>query len=203
MELESVLDLIRQYGYLSLFFLLWLGIVGMPIPDEAVVMTGGMIVAFGLLEPFPALLVTYLGVISGLTLGYVLGRLIGEPILQFLIRKINKQEYISRSYKLLVSYGSYTLCISYFFPVVRHVVPYLVGVGKMPFREYALFSYTTGFVWTLLFFSLGYFFGASIEQISRAVYAYGLYSVLVAPAAALAAWYWWQYRRGRFPVGSS
>jgi membrane-associated protein len=57
--------LISQFGYAALFFALWLGIVGMPIPDEVVVITGGAVSKAGLLQSFPAFIVTYLGVISG------------------------------------------------------------------------------------------------------------------------------------------
>ena len=74
MQLEFLLNLITQYGYPAMFFALCLGIVGMPIPDEVIVMTGGMVASFHLLEPIPAFIMTYLGVVSGLSIGYVLGR---------------------------------------------------------------------------------------------------------------------------------
>lgn len=38
----DIIALIGDYGYVALFFALWLGIVGMPIPDEVIVMTGGL-----------------------------------------------------------------------------------------------------------------------------------------------------------------
>ncbi|MCS5149310.1 DedA family protein, partial [Staphylococcus aureus] len=38
MELHELLSYIEQYGYWALFFCLWLGIIGMPIPDEMIVM---------------------------------------------------------------------------------------------------------------------------------------------------------------------
>jgi membrane protein DedA with SNARE-associated domain len=72
--------------------------------------------------------------------------------------------------------GAYSLCISYFFPVVRHIVPYLVGIGKMSFIRYSIFSFSTGFIWTLLFFTIGRFFGNHINVIGEKVQIYGLYS---------------------------
>ncbi len=41
MELHELMSYIEQYGYWALFFCLWLGIIGMPIPDEMIVMSGG------------------------------------------------------------------------------------------------------------------------------------------------------------------
>ena len=41
---------IEQYGYWALFFCLWLGIIGMPIPDEMIVMSGGFVSSLGILS---------------------------------------------------------------------------------------------------------------------------------------------------------
>ncbi|MET3289042.1 DedA family protein [Brevibacillus fluminis] len=174
MSYENLLSLIQQFGYAALFFSLWLGIVGMPIPDEVVVMTGGAVTSSHLLEPVPAFLLTYLGVISGLSLGYFLGRYVGTPIMDKLRKKRKMETYIAFSEKLVVKYGSFALCISYFFPIVRHVMPYLVGINKMTFRRYALYSYTTGFVWTLVFFIVGRFVGNHVQEVGTMVHDYGM-----------------------------
>ncbi|HBV98645.1 MAG: alkaline phosphatase [Peptococcaceae bacterium BICA1-7] len=179
MNVEGLITLVAQYGYGALFFCLWLGIVGMPIPDEVIVMTGGLVSSLHLLKPVPAFLVTYLGVVSGLTLGYVLGLKMGAPILDRLLMNKNVNKYLSRSYGLLDRYGPYALCISYFFPVIRHLVPYLVGISRMSYRRYILLSYTTGLVWTLLFFSVGRFFGMYIEKIGGVVNSLGMYVLIV------------------------
>lgn len=42
---DLLLDYIREYGYIALFLALWLGIVGMPVSDEVIVMTGGALTA--------------------------------------------------------------------------------------------------------------------------------------------------------------
>lgn len=162
---ESLIVMVEQYGYLALFFLLWLGIVGLPIPDEVVVATGGLIASLGYLDPFGAFVVDYLGVVSGLTVGYVLGRRFGQPILRWLTRKRNMERHLARSTELLSNYGPYALCFSYLFPVVRHIVPYIVATAGMSYRRYALFSYTTGLVWTFFFYMVGYLFGQHMSVI--------------------------------------
>lgn len=181
MDVEGVITLVAQYGYGALFFCLWLGIVGMPIPDEVIVMTGGLVSSLHLLKPVPAFFVTYLGVISGLSLGYILGFKIGAPILDRLLKKKNVNKYLSRSYGLIDRYGPYALCISYFFPVIRHLVPYLVGIRRMSYKRYILFSYTTGLIWTLLFFTVGRFFGMYIGEIGKVVHSYAMYVLFTLP----------------------
>ncbi|MGZ9583372.1 DedA family protein [Paenibacillus marinisediminis] len=174
MKYEALLWFIQHFGYAALFFALWLGIVGMPIPDEVVVMTGGAVTANGLLHTLPAFVLTYLGVVSGLSLGYVLGRLLGRSVLDRLRRRNKMNKYIDLSETLTHKYGSFSLCISYFFPILRHVMPYVIGLNRMTFRRYALFSFTSGLVWTAIFFIVGRFVGDHVQEIGEFVYRYGL-----------------------------
>ncbi|EEL85663.1 DedA family protein [Bacillus cereus] len=174
MELHELLSYIEQYGYGALFFCLWLGIIGMPIPDEMIVMSGGFVSSLGILSVIPAFLLTYLGVVSGLSLGYILGKIFGTKVLDKLMKK-KKAKYLLKSQQMVEKYGHYALVTSYFIPVVRHIVPYLVGMNNMSFKMYALYSYTTGFVWTLVYFVLGSLFGQHINKIVAIAIEYGVY----------------------------
>ncbi|MEB8572094.1 DedA family protein [Bacillus cereus] len=174
MELHELLSYIEQYGYWALFFCLWLGIIGMPIPDEMIVMSGGFVSSLGILNVIPAFLLTYLGVVSGLSLGYILGKIFGTKVLDKLMKK-KKAKYVVKSQEMVEKYGHYALVTSYFIPVVRHVVPYLVGMNNMSFKTYALYSYTTGFLWTLVYFVLGSLFGQHIESIVAVAIEYSVY----------------------------
>ncbi len=60
MELQDLLLFIEQYGYFALFFSLWLGIIGMPLPDEMIVMSGGFLSSLGKLVIWKSFLLTYL-----------------------------------------------------------------------------------------------------------------------------------------------
>lgn len=172
-SLDMLLGIIEQYGYLALFFMLWLGIVGLPIPDELVVAAGGFLASRGILDPFYAFLAGYFGVASGLTIGYLLGRWFGKPILRRLARKPKMHAYIVKSSALIEKYGTFSLCISYLLPVVRHVVPYIVAMGGMTYRRYALYSYTTGLVWTAGFYYVGHIFGRNMEMVVSLTRKYG------------------------------
>lgn len=193
MGFNDLLPYIEDYGYFALFFCLWLGMVGMPIPDEIVAMGGGFVSSLSVLQPFPAFIATYFGVVSGLSLGYVLGKLFGSQILNKLMRK-KKNKYLTTSQEMIAKYGNSALVISYFFPVVRHVVPYIVGINNMPFKTYALYSYTTGFVWTLLYFLLGKFFGQYLGVIAAFTTKYGILATCLALIVLVILYY---YRKGK------
>lgn len=189
MHIDILLNEIDQYGYAALFFFLWLGILGMPIPDEVVVMGGGFVTSLGILKPLPAFLLTYAGVVSGLTIGYCIGRAIGSPALNYLMRKKKMGKYIEKAQNLIERYGAFSLVLSYLLPVIRHIVPYIVGLNKMPFSKYALLSYSTGFVWTLALFITGRYFGNSIESISHYLRQFGWLTISVCLVIALSVFF--------------
>ncbi|MFL1673083.1 DedA family protein [Paenibacillus thiaminolyticus] len=188
MNADFLLHWIGQFGYAALFFALWLGIVGMPVPDEVIVMTGGAVSGMNILLPLPAFILTYLGVVSGLSVGFVIGRSIGVPILERLRRTSRMERYLEAAEGLIRKYGSLAICLSYFLPVVRHVIPYLVGVNRMTFKRYALYAYSAGFVWTLLFFSMGWALGSRVEAVGELLYQYGLYAAALIMVAGGVYW---------------
>ena len=119
------------------------------------------------------ILLTYLGVVSGLSLGYILGKIFGTKVLDKLMKRKGEISFeISTNgrevWSLCVSHKLlYTSCKTY-----RTI---LVGMNNMSFKTYALYSYTTGFVWTLVYFVLGALFGKHIESIVAIAIEYGVY----------------------------
>ncbi|WP_052154007.1 DedA family protein [Thermoactinomyces daqus] len=167
METAQLIHWISEYGCFALFLFLWLGILGVPIPDEVIVMTGGLVSTYHILQPIPSFTVTYLGVISGLSIGYIGGRVSRSTVYDKLLNKKKLRKHLIRAERLLTKYGSFALCFSYFTPVIRHLVPYLAGSLRMPYPRYALFSYGAGFVWTAIYFTVGYQFGDSIAYVAK------------------------------------
>lgn len=188
MNADLLLHWIGQFGYAALFLALWLGIVGMPVPDEVIVMTGGAVSGMNILHPLPAFVLTYLGVVSGLSVGFMIGRGIGVPILERLRRRSRMERCLEVAEGLIRRYGSLAICLSYFLPVVRHVIPYLVGVNRMTFKRYALYAYSAGFIWTLLFFSMGWALGSRVEAVGQLLYRYGLYAAALIIVAGGVFW---------------
>lgn len=165
MELEFILDIIEKSGYLGLFLWLWLGVFGAPLPNEVIVMTVGLAASEEVLNTIGTFIVTYGGILAGLTTAYLLGRIIGGPLLPFLQKRKHFANVIERSLKVMNKYHSYSLSFSYFLPGLRNFVPFLYGVSKLPIKTFMLFAYTGAFVWVSIVFSLGYWFGDHKEKI--------------------------------------
>lgn len=71
---------ITHYGYVAIFFLLVLGIVGFPVPDEALLTFVGYLSFQGHLHVVAALLTAFLGTACGITISFELGRLLGLQV---------------------------------------------------------------------------------------------------------------------------
>lgn len=165
MELEQLLQFIENHGYIGLFFWVWLGIFGLPIPNEILSMTVGMATSQEVLNPFITFIVFYAGIVAALTTCFFLGKYIGRPLLGFLEKRKRNAHLIDKSLKLIEKHHAFSLSLSYFIPGVRNFVPFLYGFSKFPFRTFAIFSYTAAFIWLCITFTLGYMFGDQMDVI--------------------------------------
>lgn len=174
MDLTILLPYIKEYGYIALYLILWIGFFGFPVPNEVIVMTSGLIANKSVLDPVLTFVVTYLGVISCLTTLYCLGRFGNR------LSKTKKKVHASKiqnAKKMIEKYGAFSLCISYYLPTARHLIPLLLGSNKFPFKTFVLFSFSNAFIWTLIYFLIGYEFGAYIHEIGSIVYRFGWYGL--------------------------
>ncbi|WP_338751142.1 DedA family protein [Bacillus sp. FJAT-52991] len=196
MELESLIAIIEESGYIGLFLWLWLGIFGIPVPNEAIVTTLGFAASSNLLNPIAAFLVTYCGITAAITTSYLFGRFIGRPLLIFFERKNYFSKTLRKSLTIIDKYHAYSLLFSYFVPGIRNFVPFLYGMRKLPFATFALFSYLGVFIWLFVVFTIGYVFE---DHIDTMVY-YGMETLIVLASILVvtgAAFVWKRKRRNK------
>jgi len=159
--LTETLRWVTEYGYIGIFSLLALGIIGAPIPDEGLLAFAGYLVYNEKLQLFPTLAAAFLGSVCGITLSYGLGR----TIVHYLITKFGPAVQIAGDKVTHVEtwferVGKWGLLFGYYLPGVRHLIAFGAGVSKLPLSVFALFAYTGSFIWSVTFISAGYFLGS-------------------------------------------
>ena len=194
MGYDLLISFIEQVGYVALFLVLCLGLIGLPIPNETVVMTGGALAAAEVLDPGPAYLMTFLGICSAMTFSYSVGRFAGSKLSTWFQNQKNISRFLARSEALSEKYGGYAICMSLFLPFVRHATPYVVGMNRLPFKRFILFAYPSAFVWTSIYFIIGSLVGDQAQEIADVIYHYGLY-ILIALCAVAALYFLYRYTR--------
>jgi membrane protein DedA with SNARE-associated domain len=187
--MESIVVWITQYGYLGIFALLMLGIVGIPVPDETLLLFTGYLISKQELEPLPAFLAAFLGGICGITVSYTLGRTLGFYLITRLGRHLHFQpEKLDQVRAWYDRKGKYALVVAYFIPGVRHLAAYVAGSSQLPLRVFATFAYLGGLLWSSSFVIIGYVLGDEWAQMSKSIHRYvliGAGPVLIALAVTV------------------
>ena len=157
---ETILRWVIEYGYIGIFSLLALGIIGAPIPDEGVLAFAGYLVYEGKMQLLPTMAAAFFGSVCGITLSYGLGRTVGD----YLVRKFahavrGTEDKLTHAHTWYDRVGKWGLLFGFYLPGVRHLIGFGAGITKLPVPVFALFAFTGAFIWSLTFICAGYFLG--------------------------------------------
>src|ERR1035438_4573800 len=191
---QHVLAWIAQYGYLAIFSLLVLGIVGLPVPDETLLTFTGYLVFRGHLSPGPAFLSGFAGSACGITLSYTLGRTFGLALVHRYGRYVRiTPEHVAKAHAFFRRAGHWSLTIGYFIPGVRHFTAYAAGMSDLEYPTFALFAYAGAAIWAATFIGLGYLLGDRWQAVEANIHHYlvGFAIAMLVLAAAYLAWRKW------------
>lgn len=156
--IDSLLPWISQYGPFALFVLLTLGIIALPIPDESLLVAAGFLVGKGDLSLLSTLIAAIAGAWCGITVSYWLGRYLGPYIVasRFGKRLGLQGPKFQKAKVWFYRVGKWSLVVGYFIPGFRHFVGYIAGTLSFQYRQFILFAYSGGALWSSLFLLIGY-----------------------------------------------
>ncbi len=190
--MEHVVVWISQYGYFAIFGLLVFGIVGLPVPDETLLVFTGYLVFKGRLSLSMAFASAFAGSLCGITLSYTLGRTFGLALIHRYGKYLRiTEEHVNRAHAWFARVGHWGLTFGYFVPGVRHFTAYAAGMSCLEAPQFALFAYSGGAVWVSCFIGLGYFLGERWQAVQKQVDRYML-GASMAAAIVIAAYFVWR-----------
>jgi len=195
---SQILAWITEYGYLAIFVLLILGIVGLPIPDETLLTFTGYLIYRGELSMPLAFAAAAAGSASGMTISYTLGRSFGLALLHRFGKHVHlTPERLARAHAWFERIGHWALTVGYFIPGVRHLTAYAAGMTEVAPHQFALFAYSGTVLWVTSFLSLGYFLGERWKVVELHVERY-LIGLSIALAVLLGGyWIWRKWGRSK------
>ena len=161
---------IGQYGYPAIFFLLVAGIVGLPVPDQLLLVVSGYLVLTKALAMTPTLIAAVLGSIAGITLSYTLGRGSGSYISRF--RFAGDRLNTARNW--FERFGCWTLVFGYFIPGIRNLIGFSSGITRLKIRYFAPYAYLGAVVSSLSCVYAGYLLGAQAGWVLAFIGRFGL-----------------------------
>lgn len=159
---DFVLNLINQYGYFGMFLGMVLEAVIIIIPSEAILATGGILASKKIFSFQMAFLIGLLGSIFCAIVIYFMGYIGGKPF----IKKYGKyffmkEEDIEKSDSWFNKYGLYAALIGRNFPIVRTLISLPIGIMRLSFTKFLLYTTIGSIPWTFVFVYVGYALGSN------------------------------------------
>lgn len=170
LHIDQYLEVFLQdYGvwvYAILFLIIFVetGLVVMPfLPGDSLLFATGMLAAQfpESLNVWLVLILLFIAAVLGDTVNYSIGKQIGMRIINFKI--LGKQpvtiEHINKTHSFYEKYGSKTIVIARFVPIVRTLAPFVAGIGRMNYATFLTYNFVGGFIWVFGITLAGYFLG--------------------------------------------
>jgi membrane-associated protein len=124
-------------------------LIGFFLPGDTLLFAAGISIATNHIHTSLAafLIVAPLAAIAGNLVGYWIGYRAGPVVFDRPDSRFFRPEYVERSHAFFERFGSWTILVGRFVPIVRTVATVMAGVGRMRFGLYALYSVIGGIVW--------------------------------------------------------
>lgn len=159
-------EIIRDYQiwtYLILFLIIFAetGLVVTPfLPGDSLLIAAGALVSVGNtgMNIYLLAILLIIAAVVGNAVNYEIGRYLGVKVFKP-ENKILKMEYYEQTQTFFLKHGAKAIIIGRFLPVLRTVVPFVAGIGKLERGRFNYLNIVGGVIWILLLLFAGYFLG--------------------------------------------
>lgn len=152
--------LMTNFGYLGMFLGMVLEAVIIIIPSEVILATGGILAGRGIFSFWMAFLVGLLGSVFCAIIIYLIGYFGGRSFVKkygryFFMKEedIEKCDIWFEKYRLLAAF------VARNFPIVRTLISLPMGISKVNFKGFILYTTLGSVPWTFAFVYVGYALG--------------------------------------------
>lgn len=164
---KHLVEMIDSYGWATYFILFAIifsetGLVFLPfLPGDSLLFAAGALsVSDGGFNVILLLILCITAAFLGNTINYIVGHFFGERILKTsFMQRIIKPEQLQKSHEFFEKYGTKSIVLARFIPIIRTIVPFLAGISEMTFKKYTIYNFVGAFLWVSLCILSGYFFG--------------------------------------------
>ncbi len=160
-------ELVANYGvwvYAILFLILFCetGLVVTPfLPGDSLLFVAGALAALpsNSLDVHLMAFLMVVAAVAGDAVNYTVGRLFGAKLFENPNSKIFRRSYLEQTHKFYEKHGGKTIILARFVPIVRTFAPFVAGMGRMSYRQFATYNVIGALFWVLLLTYAGYLFG--------------------------------------------
>lgn len=123
----------------------------------------------------------FIAAVLGDAVNYAIGHYLGPKVFRWEKSRLLNKNHLLYAQDFYQRWGSWTIVLCRFVPIVRTFGPFVAGIGKMRYPTFALFNVAGGLLWVVSFTLVGYWFGNISfvkENFSYVIIAIVLISVL-------------------------
>lgn len=157
---QYVLNLIDNYGYLGMFLGMILEAVIIIIPSEVILATGGILAGQGIFNFWGAFLVGLFGSCFCAIIIYIMGYYGGKGFVKRYGKYFfMKEEDLDKTDTWFEKYGLIAACIGRNVPIIRTLISLPVGITRLSFKKFLIYTFIGSIPWTFVFVYFGYALG--------------------------------------------
>lgn len=160
MMTNFVTEMIGQFGYLGMFLSMILEAIIIIIPSELILATGGILASQRIFTFWGAFLIGLLGSVFCASIIYAMGYFGGRPFVEKYGKYFfMKKEDIDKADVWFNKYGMLAAFIGRNFPIVRTFISLPIGMTKLSFIKFIIYTTLGSLPWTFAFVYVGYSLG--------------------------------------------
>jgi membrane protein DedA with SNARE-associated domain len=155
----------EQYGYGAVFGGILLEDFGLPVPGEALLITGAVLASQGEWGIVYLLLFAWFGAVLGDNIGYAIGRFGGQKLVLHYGRYIGLTESrLTRVHEFFQRYGGGVVVVARFFELLRQLNGIAAGVTMMKWWHFLAYNMLGAALWVGVWGTLAFSLGSHLAE---------------------------------------
>jgi membrane protein DedA with SNARE-associated domain len=190
-------NLLATWGYLGIFVFVFVGNLGVPVPEETVLIAAGFLASRGLLDLEWVYVVAVASAVIGDCCGFLIGRTGGQHLLERLAARFEfVRRRIDRLRLFFDQHGSKAVFMARFITGARFLAGPMAGAAGMPFLRFLGWNVMGALIWCSLMVTIGYLMGDEFWRAIGFVHWGARWIALVIALIAVAAFIvrWWTHQ---------
>jgi len=136
------------------------GLVVTPfLPGDSLLFVVGTLAAAGGMDIRMVIVLLVAAALSGDNVNYWIGRWAGPKVFRQEDARWFSRRHLERTHAFYERHGGKAIVIARFVPIVRTYVPFVAGIGAMPYARFLAFSVAGALLWVSSLSLAGYWFG--------------------------------------------
>jgi len=170
---EVIINLMNQFGYFGIMFLIMIENVFPPIPSEIILCFGGFMTTTTDLTVLGVIIASTIGSLLGAIILYFVGRLLNKDrLIKIVNGKIGKilrlkAKDIEMADRWFDEKGNLTVFFCRFIPIVRSLISVPAGMSEMPFIKFMTLTTLGTIIWNTVLTILGSIMGDNWVKIAE------------------------------------